>query len=125
MRIGLPSMDGSGMDSLVCEHFGHAPYFTVVDTESNTAVAHESQGHSGGMTPAQRLAQLNVQVVLAGGMGGKAIELLGELGIEVFLHATGTVAQALAAHREGTLSPAGEAGPCAEPCPPRPGDGGH
>ena len=118
MKIAIPSMDGSGMESAVCEHFGQAPFFTIVDTEIGEAIAQVSQGHQDGKTPAQRIAEVGAEVVIGGGMGGQAIQLLGNLGIEVFLEARGTVQQALKAYRQNALPAASEAGACTtEECP--------
>lgn len=118
MRIAVPSMDDRGLRAPVAEHFGQAPYFTIADTESGGVTTHKSPGHVDGKTPAQHLAELDVQVVLAGGMGGRAIQLLEALGMEVFLEAGGSVEEALAAHKQGHLPRAADAGPCSEPCPP-------
>ena len=123
MRIAVPSTDATGMQSPVCEHFGQTPFFTIVDNETQATVVHKNPGHTDGKTPAQHLAELGVQVVLGGGMGGRAIQLLDQLGIEVFLTATGTVADALAAYSQGTLASGAEAGACTDPCPP--GETGH
>jgi predicted Fe-Mo cluster-binding NifX family protein len=118
MRIAIPSMDDTGMASPVAEHFGHAPFFTVVETDTGEVTAHPSPGHTGGKTPAQHLGALNVQMVLGGGMGGRAIELLSEQGMEVYLQASGTVADALKAREQGTLPQGADSEGCKDPCPP-------
>ena len=33
MRICIPTLHGTGAADEVCEHFGSAPYFTILDTE--------------------------------------------------------------------------------------------
>ncbi len=119
MKIGIPSETDGGLQATVCQHFGQAPFFTVIDTDTGTAVAHANAGHASGKTPAQQLAELGVKVVLAGGMGAKAIQMLGQLGIEVYLQASGRVADVLTDYQQGKLPAAAEAGPCTDPCPPR------
>jgi len=52
-------------------------------------------------------------------MGAKAIQMLGQLGIEVYLQASGRVADVLTDYQQGKLPAAAEAGPCTDPCPPR------
>lgn len=119
MKIAVPSMDDAGMQSPVSAHFGQAPYFTIVDSSTGEAVGHKSGGHSDGKTPAQHLSELDVDVVVGSAMGGRAMELLGNLGMEVFLEAEGTVTDAVEAFRQGKLPAASQAAPCTDPCPPR------
>jgi hypothetical protein len=35
MRIAISTENNAGLDSLVSPHFGHAPYFVLVDTEGD------------------------------------------------------------------------------------------
>ena len=113
MKILIPSMDDSGMESMVSEHFGHAPFFTVVDAGTGAVTAVASPGHQGGRTPAQAIAETGAEVVLGGGMGGRAVQILDSQGIAVFLEAKGTVREALESHRQGKLPAASEAAGCA------------
>ncbi len=34
MKVCIPTMGGSGMDEALCQHFGRAPTFTVVDMDT-------------------------------------------------------------------------------------------
>lgn len=35
MKICIPTLGEKGLDEQVSEHFGSAPYFTIIDLESN------------------------------------------------------------------------------------------
>ena len=82
MRVAIPTTNG-----LLCSHFGHCEEFTLVDVnEANKAVESvntiTAPPHQPGMLPVW-LAQQGTNVVLAGGMGQRAIVLFNEAGIDV------------------------------------------
>ena len=50
MKICVPTMDNGGYDDLVCEHFGRAPTFTVIDLDSDQVqVVKNRSEHMGGL----------------------------------------------------------------------------
>ncbi|RKZ11635.1 hypothetical protein DRQ53_01705 [bacterium] len=91
MKICIPSQDDHGLESEIHDHFGSAPWFTIVDTANDEAVAvrnpscHRSVGacHHVDMLQARK-----VGVVVSSGMGRKAHDALHQSGISV-LAATG------------------------------------
>lgn len=112
MKVAIPAMTAAGLEAPVSSHFGQAPFFTVVDQETGIAEAVPSPGHQGDRTPAQAIAEVGVQLVVCGGMGGRAVQILTAAGIQVYIGASGTVAEALAAFQRGELEPASEASSC-------------
>lgn len=110
MRVAIPC-DGQQ----VAEHFGHAAQFIFFDTDPDSGKITkeetvEAPPHQPGMLP-QWLAQHGANVVLAGGMGGRARQLFDQQGINVVVGVTtGTPRQAVEAYLKGALS-AG-ANPC-------------
>ena len=114
MRIAVTAETDAGLDSPVAQHFGHAPYFVLVDTKAGTVTSAEAlvnpfaEGHAPGEIPGY-IHQLGADVMLSGGMGGRAIQFFSDLGIATATGAFGTVRDAV-----GTLL-AGQAG-TAEPC---------
>jgi predicted Fe-Mo cluster-binding NifX family protein len=112
MKIVIPSMDDRGLQAVVSSHFGQAPFFTVIDDQSREVTSVASPGHQGDKTPAQAIAETGAQVVLCGGMGGRAIQILAAAGVAVFMGAQGTVQQALDAHQRGELPAASEEMAC-------------
>ena len=114
MKICVPTMGNSGLDDAVCEHFGRAPTFTVVDMEKNTVkVLQNTSEHFGGMGyPPEMLSNEGVNVVLCSGLGPRAIRMFEEFGIEVYVGAFGTVRDAIQAWQQGLLREATDENAC-------------
>ena len=109
MRIAVSTNDAQGLDSTVCAHFGHSPYFVFVDLDENgapskieaTANPHV-QNHSCGAV-VSFVSQHGANVMLSGGMGAGALGHFRAVGIDVFTGARGTVREALAAYQAQEL----------------------
>jgi len=116
MRIAISADTNGGLESVVGQHFGRCPYFALVDVEG-TEVQEVTMvdnpyypNHSPGQVP-NFIKSQNANVMLAGGMGRRAVMFFEQLGIHAATGAAGTVRQALEAYLGGELS---EAEPCAE-----------
>ncbi len=83
MKIALPSRDG-----LIDGHFGHCEYFTIITIEdgkiSNEEKLDPPEGCGCKSNVVPTMAQMGVNVMLAGNMGGGAVNMLNSHGIEVF-----------------------------------------
>ena len=95
MRIAVPLKDGRGLESEVCEHFGRARYFAFIDVEENTIKGAEVvevpfEEHGPGDLP-NFIKEHGGDVVLAYGMGRKAMAYFESLGIAVVTGAHGRV----------------------------------
>ena len=93
----------------VSAHFGHAAYFVFVNLDGDTATTRKATppAHAPGVLP-QWLAEEGAQVVIAGGMGGRAVDLLKAQGIRCLLGVPAlTVQEAIDLYRQQTL-PTGE-----------------
>ena len=107
MRIALPITDGR-----VSAHFGHARQFALVDTDLDCADLTITRlvtppPHAPGVLP-RWLAEQGVQVVIGGGIGPRAVELLAAQGIECQLGVPDlSLDDAIARFRAGSL-PTGE-----------------
>lgn len=76
MKVAMPVQVDNGMDSVLSGHFGSAPFFAVLDTESGElqVVENDEAMHEHGQCmPVDSLAELGVQAVLCNGMGRRAI----------------------------------------------------
>ena len=116
MRIAISVESSNGLDSTVAHHFGRCPYFALVDLEGNKLQAIEVidnpyfSGHQVGEVP-KFIHDQNADMMLSGGMGGRAIQFFKDYGIGVATGATGTVESTLGNYLAGGLR---EAAPCSE-----------
>ena len=116
MRIAVSADDANGLTSVVSPHFGRCPFFVVVDVADGTVMSVREERnpsfpqHQPGQVP-RFIKSLGADVMIAGGMGRRAIMFFGELGIEGVAGAYGTVQQAVDAYLSGQLR---GAEPCAE-----------
>lgn len=116
MRIAISSQTNDGLDSIVSQHFGRCPYFAFVDMEGDEVQAVNVidnpfyAGHAVGDVP-HFIAAQNADLMLSGGMGGRAIQIFEQLDIGVATGANGTVRETLARYLNGELY---EAAPCAD-----------
>ena len=116
MKIAITAETNNGLDSMVAQHFGHAPFFILVDVEDGEVSASQGvanpfvNGHAPGQVPGF-IKEQNADVMLSGGMGGRAIQFFEQVGVQTATGASGTVRQSLENFFGGKLT---EAAPCAE-----------
>jgi len=116
MRIAISAETDNGLDSIVAQHFGRCPYFALADMEGNEVEAIEVidnpyyAGHQVGQIP-QFIHAQKANVMLSGGMGGRAIQFFEQFDIAVATGASGTVRATLENYLGGELI---DAAPCAE-----------
>lgn len=108
MKICVPVAKDFGLDSSVYGHFGSAPCFLFVDTETGECQALEraddGHGHGhGGCSPLRMMAGRQVDALVVGGIGAGALQTLAAVGIPVFECLAGTVQDAVDALRNGSL----------------------
>ncbi len=116
MRIAVSVETNQGLDSLVAHHFGRCPFFALVDVEGDeiqSATIIENPfyaAHQPGQVPGF-IHQQQANVMLSGGMGGRAIQFFDQYGIEAATGASGTVGEAVTSYLEGKIAGASS---CAE-----------
>ena len=116
MKIVVSSDNNRDIDSSVSHHFGRCPYFTVVDIEGDNIIGVKSvenpyfSSHSVGQVPSF-VKEIGADVMLAGGMGRRAISIFNDFGIECSTGAGGTVKSAIDNYMAGILP---GAAPCTE-----------
>jgi predicted Fe-Mo cluster-binding NifX family protein len=116
MRIAVSADNKNGLASVVSPHFGRCPYFVLVelhdhDVKGVREVENPYYGrHQPGQVPAF-INSLGANVMLTGGMGGRAITFFQQFGIEGVTGAYGTVQQSLERYLGGELQ---GAVPCKE-----------
>ena len=116
MCVAISADDDNGLDSVVSSHFGRCPYYVLVDLDGQevsrvSAVENPCYGqHRPGEVPGFIQSQ-GADVMLAGGMGRRAIGFFQQYGIQVVTGASGTVRHALEQYLGGALR---GAAPCRE-----------
>ncbi|WP_457567667.1 NifB/NifX family molybdenum-iron cluster-binding protein [Desulfurobacterium sp.] len=99
MRIAVPVNESNGMDSTICEHFGHAPFFAIIDFEEGkpevSIFPNPAIEHAAGQIP-KMLAEKGVNMIVASRMGEKARLFFNQFGIKVVTGASGTLADVVA-----------------------------
>ncbi len=109
MRIAISAENKNGLDSLINSHFGRCPCFILVDVAGKEVKAVMEVdnpycvNHSPGQVPAFIKSQ-EANVMLAGGMGHRAVSFFQQYGIEAVTGASGTVRQSLQSYLGGELS---------------------
>lgn len=86
---------------LIHQHFGETPFFLTADREGNIQVV-----NNGGYDHADLvsyLEKLGIQVLICGGIGNHAVELLFDKGIKVLPGITGKGEDALKQYLKGEL----------------------
>ena len=116
MRVAISADESNGLDSVVSPHFGRCPYFVLVDLEgqevkevqaiSNPYYGHHQPGEVPGFIHSQ-----GANVMLTGGMGGRAIAFFQQYSIQAVTGAAGSVRHALEQYLGGGLR---GAAPCRE-----------
>lgn len=80
MKFAIPMLNGQ-----ITAHFGHCEKFAIVETNNNQVISEEMVTppvHQPGVYP-RFLAEQNVEVIIAGGMGQKAQDLFAQNNIKV------------------------------------------
>ena len=114
MRIAISAQDDRGLEGVVAHHFGRCPYFAFVDVEGHTITEVEVLGnpyynkHQPGQVP-KYIQRQGADVMVAGGMGQRAIQIFDQMGIEAYSGAAGTIRRAVELVVGGQLT---EATPC-------------
>ncbi len=99
MRICFPVQHDEGFESQVYNHFGSAPMFVVVDTETNVAgiIKNQDRHHvHGACNPIQALDNQKVDAVVVGGIGAGALGKLNKSGIRVYRAQSQTIKENIA-----------------------------
>jgi predicted Fe-Mo cluster-binding NifX family protein len=106
MNICIPIEQDKGLESPVCAHFGSAPFFLMVDTESLAcrAVPNGNQHHAHGMChPVAALAGEKVDGIVVGGIGMGALNKLNAAGLQVFQSSFFTAKETIEAYKSHRL----------------------
>lgn len=104
MKIAVASDNG-----MVTGHFGHCEEFIIFDIDNNKIIKEENipnPGHKPGFLP-NFLGDKGVNVIIAGGMGERAVNIFNERNIQVITGATGNSKNAVERYLSGDLKSTG------------------
>ncbi|MEA2031605.1 MAG: NifB/NifX family molybdenum-iron cluster-binding protein [candidate division Zixibacteria bacterium] len=113
MKIAIPTIDG-----VLCPHFGHCQQFAVIDVDSEKKSINDSEmltppPHEPGVLPSW-LNQMGCSLIIAGGMGRRAIDMFQQNGVQVIIGAPNGKPEDIAtSYLNGELST--ESNPCDDP----------
>ncbi|WP_101510584.1 NifB/NifX family molybdenum-iron cluster-binding protein [Thermotoga sp. KOL6] len=107
MKIAIPVIKDEGLNSVISEHFGRAPYYAFIEVEDGKIVSVEVEPnpfieHGPGQIPGYMKGK-GVDVLIARGIGHRAVEYLNEYGIRVLRGAHGTVKELVESYLRGEL----------------------
>ena len=117
MKIAIATDDNMGVDAVLSHHFGRCPYYIVVDVDDKEiknveAVKnpfYESHGQTGDVPTF--IQSLGADVIIAGGMGPKAIGFFQQIGIQALTGASGIVGDVIKSYMSGQID---GATPCSD-----------
>jgi predicted Fe-Mo cluster-binding NifX family protein len=109
MKIALATDDDKGIDAVLSHHFGRCPYYILVDIDGEEikdvkAAKNPFYGSHGepGEVP-NFIRGLGAEVIIAGGMGPRAIGFFSEFGIQAITGGSGVVKDVIKAYLNGEL----------------------
>lgn len=107
MKICFPVQKDEGVESAVFNHFGSAPLFVVIDTETGAAatIVNNDLHHAhGSCNPLKALGAQKVDAVVVGGIGGGALNRLKQTGVKVYRAKAPSIKENLALLQSAALS---------------------
>jgi len=113
MKIAIPIVDGA-----LSAHFGRCEQFAIVEADSESKKIIKSEmltppAHEPGVLPTW-LSQMGCNTIITSGMGGRAIGMFRQSGIEVVIGASnGKPEEIVMAYLKGELTT--DANPCDDP----------
>ncbi len=108
MILCVPTLDDGGLKGMPSDHFGSAPFFTFVDTDTLEVETHRNDGAHhvhGACRPLDYLGTRQVDAIVCRGLGRRAFSRLQDGGIGVFVTLETDVEATVRAFRDGRLRP--------------------
>jgi len=108
MQVCFPIEENKGLDSIVYNHFGSAPLFVKVDSETMAVevLQNNNQHHDHGMChPLAALSGHTIDALVVGGIGAGALAKLNDAGIAVYRASAPTIKENIGLIAQKKLSP--------------------
>ncbi len=94
MKICFPVQNNEGLESTVYNHFGSAPFFVIINTETDdaTTIVNKDLHHAhGACNPMKAIDGQQIDAIIVGGIGAGALNRLNQLGIKAFQAQAATI----------------------------------
>ncbi|ANQ53666.1 dinitrogenase iron-molybdenum cofactor biosynthesis protein [Thermosipho affectus] len=107
MLIAIPVIENKGEDSIISEHFGHAPYFAFIKVNENKIEEikiekNPYEEHGPGMIP-EYIHKNGAKVLIVRGIGARAISFFEQYGIKVIRGASGSIKEIVTSFISGHI----------------------
>lgn len=106
MKVCVPTNGDGGVSEAVCEHFGCAPFFTVVDTDDGSVSCYENPNREhafGHCNPDASFGGREIDALVVPKVSARVAIRLHEMGIRVYLSTADTVHEAISLLQAGQL----------------------
>ena len=114
MKIVIPVINNDGLDAQLSEHFGRAPYFTVIELdekysvinqriESNSGEHFTGDGHHSTCSHPYRILMFNPDALITYGLGPRALNIFQKANVAVMRAKSSTVRGVLAEYSNNEL----------------------
>ena len=109
MRIVIPVVDESGLETQIAEHFGRTPFFAVIDLDENGQITEQKtipnagEHLGGGGRRASFILNLKPNVIIAYGMGPRGLSIYQSERVAVLKANSPTVKDVIMAYNEDKL----------------------
>ena len=109
VRIVVPVSDEKGIDAQLSQHFGRAPFYSIIDLDEEGKVigqgtiANTSEHFGGVGLPPNRILQLKPKALVTYGLGSKALKMFQDAGVAVLRTEANTVREVVNAYNNNEL----------------------
>jgi predicted Fe-Mo cluster-binding NifX family protein len=109
MKIVVPTNGRKGMEDTVAGHFGRCSTYTFLDEKGKvTDIIDNTSQHAGGSElPPDLMKRQGANVLLCKELGPRALNLCGQLGIDVYTCQVGTVREIFDLWKNNEIKKAG------------------
>jgi len=116
MKIVVPTDGRKGLEDKVTEHFGRCNTYTFLDKDGRLIeIIDNTSVHMGGEgQPPELMKKHGAEVLLCRGLGPRALDMCGQLGIEVYVCEAETVKEIFGKWKAGRIKKAGSEDICEE-----------
>jgi len=116
IKIVIPTNNKKGLNDKVAKHFGRCNTYTFLDEKGKVIeIIDNTSEHMGGLgLPPELMKKHGANILLCKGLGPRALDLCGQLGIDIYVLKAETVKETFARWRNNKIKKAGFDDVCEE-----------